>query len=91
MGHARALLNITNQDEQLQVCQEIIARKLSVRDTEALVKRLAENAGGSNRSGQKSDGEMDPNIRAALDEMSAALGTRVRLVSPLGKQGEVRD
>lgn len=40
MGHARALVNISDEDSQLEIYQDIIARKLSVREVEALVKEL---------------------------------------------------
>src|SRR6185295_12099784 len=41
MGHARALLALPNHAAQRQASREVISRGLSVRDTEALVKRLA--------------------------------------------------
>ena len=40
MGHGRALINIENQDEQLDIYEKIIKNKLSVRQTEQLVKSL---------------------------------------------------
>jgi len=40
MGHGRALLGIENQEEQLSVYEKIITNKLSVRQTEVLVKEL---------------------------------------------------
>ena len=40
MGHARALVNIDDEESQLNIYQDIIARKLSVREVEALVKEL---------------------------------------------------
>tara|TARA_Y100001968_G_C19425304_1_gene754020 strand:+ start:1123 stop:1986 length:864 start_codon:yes stop_codon:yes gene_type:complete len=39
MGHAKAIINITNQAIQLNIYQEIIKHKLSVRDTELIVKQ----------------------------------------------------
>ncbi|WP_432410747.1 ParB/RepB/Spo0J family partition protein [Rasiella sp. SM2506] len=38
MGHGRALINVENIDEQLDIYEKIISKKLSVRDTEALVR-----------------------------------------------------
>ena len=40
MGHGRALINIENSDKQLEVYQKIIKDKLSVRQTEQLVKQV---------------------------------------------------
>jgi len=39
MGHAKAIINITNQETQLNLYHEIIKNKLSVRDTELIVKQ----------------------------------------------------
>ena len=39
MGHAKAILNITSQDLQLALYQDIIKHKLTVRDTEKIVKK----------------------------------------------------
>jgi ParB family chromosome partitioning protein len=86
MGHARALLNITDPTEQAQACEHIINNRLSVRETEALVKRLTEPqtfavpAQHPDISEKRSEvPEIDPNVRAALEEMARALGTKVRL------------
>ncbi len=45
MGHARALLALSDAAAQRHAAREVISRGLSVRDTEALVKRLATQAG----------------------------------------------
>src|SRR5829696_8046830 len=44
MGHARALLGLADEQAQLRVARDIVARSLSVRDTEALVKKATEPA-----------------------------------------------
>ena len=84
-GHARALLNLTDEDQQAAACKMIIENKLSVRDTEALVKGLTEeeppvtSAPKAEGSAAKAEKKLDPNIRAALDDMAMALGTKVNL------------
>ncbi len=78
VGHARALLNISDPEEQRRACERVIDRQLSVRETEKLVKTLTESQIKENKGLAK---PVDPNIRAALEELSAALGTRVRLVA----------
>jgi len=40
MGHARALINVENLATQLRILEQIIARDLSVRETESLVKEV---------------------------------------------------
>src|SRR5260221_8081988 len=42
MGHARALLAVGDEADQLRMARDVIARSLSVRETEALVKHIAE-------------------------------------------------
>ena len=82
VGHARTLLNITDPDEQARACDQIITRQLSVRDTEAFVKALTRPPEPASAESQNKKGPaLDPNVKAALDEMSMALGTRVRLVA----------
>ena len=81
MGHARALLNITDENAQGKLAEDIINRQLSVRETEALVKKITqEPQADSQVKENKAQTPEDPNVRAALDEMAMALGTRVRLV-----------
>jgi ParB family transcriptional regulator, chromosome partitioning protein len=45
MGHARALINVDTVDKQLYIFNEVTERKLSVRQTEELVRRLYKSAG----------------------------------------------
>ncbi len=42
MGHGRAMINIEDQDVQTDIYQKIVSQNLSVRDTEALVKKHQE-------------------------------------------------
>ncbi|MBV8071853.1 MAG: ParB/RepB/Spo0J family partition protein [Acidobacteriaceae bacterium] len=86
MGHARAILNVADPAEQAKVCEDIINNRLSVRETEALVKKLNEPAVVPESSRREHDAhevqagpQIDPNVRAALDEMAMVLGTKVRL------------
>jgi ParB family chromosome partitioning protein len=74
MGHARALLGLPDEAAQRRVAREVVARALSVRDTEALVRRETTPSAPSEPS------KPDPNTRAAEDQLKLALGTRVRIV-----------
>jgi ParB family transcriptional regulator, chromosome partitioning protein len=80
VGHARALLNLTDEEAQRQLCDEIVAKQLSVRAVEAIVKRLTTAASSSPDRPQTQEPKVDPNVRAALDEMARALGTKVKLI-----------
>jgi ParB family chromosome partitioning protein len=73
MGHARALLALPDEAAQRRVGREIIAKNLTVRDVEALVKR--EGATETKDTKERAD----PNTRAAEDKLRLALGTRVRI------------
>ncbi len=78
MGHARALLGLTDAAAQRQAAREVIARALSVRDTEALVKKMAAPASG--RAAKSEPTPSDVHTRAAEDRLRFALGTKVRIV-----------
>ena len=87
MGHARALLALADPAAQRHAAREVIARGLSVRDTELLVKKLGSAAqdpdGGSrnaDRASRIADRESDVHTRAAEDRLRFVLGTQVRIV-----------
>jgi ParB family chromosome partitioning protein len=73
MGHARALLGLPDEASQLRVSREVLARGLSVRETEALVKKATEPAP------TKTAADKDVHTRAAEERLRFALGTRVRI------------
>jgi len=50
MGHGRALINLENKTDQLDIYEKIIAKKLSVRQTESLVKNIKSGNKKSTRS-----------------------------------------
>ena len=52
-GHARALLSLEDAQMQLKAAKEILDKKLSVRETERLVKRLQKEASGERRKRRK--------------------------------------
>ncbi len=74
MGHARALLGLTDEAAQRRVAREVVSRGLSVRDTEALIRRETTPVP------PRPAAPADPNTRAAEEQLRLALGTRVRIV-----------
>ena len=82
MGHARALLALSDPALQRQASREVISRSLSVRETETLVKRLASPPAPR---APKAEGAKDVHTRAAEDRLRFALGTKVRILR--GAQG----
>jgi ParB family transcriptional regulator, chromosome partitioning protein len=71
MGHARALLSLTSRRQQVEVAALVARKSLSVRDTEALVRRLL-NPPASSASAPK-----DPDIRRLELELADKLGAKV--------------
>ena len=74
MGHARALAGLAEQALQRRVARDIRARDLSVRETEALVKKLVTPA-----AGKEPEPVTDVHTREAEELLRRALGTRVRI------------
>jgi ParB family chromosome partitioning protein len=80
-GHARALLALSDASAQRHAAREVIARGLSVRDAEALVKKLAgETAAAPQKAKPAAPAGNDVHTRAAEDRLRLALGTKVRIV-----------
>jgi ParB family chromosome partitioning protein len=78
MGHGRALISIENQDEQLDIYEKIIRNRLSVRQTEELVKLRRE--GTTVKSGEsRSTEELPSYIKRGLKDMSDFIGNVVEV------------
>ena len=73
MGHARALLSLEREADQLRLREEILAHSWSVRDTEEGVK------GGRTHLPRRA-ARRAPDLTAVEDALRSALATRVRLV-----------
>ena len=79
-GHARALLALPDAAAQRHGAREVVARRLSVRETEALVKKLALPKSPETRAMRTAAPAADVHTRAAEDRMRFALGTKVRII-----------
>jgi ParB family chromosome partitioning protein len=89
-GHARALLALPDAAAQRHGAREVIARGLSVRETEGLVKKLAAGAAAGTKAGPTEPPTTDVHTRAAEDRLRFALGTKVRIVRrPKGGRVEI--
>jgi ParB family chromosome partitioning protein len=77
MGHARALLGLPAGRQQVEVARLVAKKGLSVRETEALVRRMNAHAAAV----QRPDGEAqpDPNIRRLQEDLTDKLGARVAI------------
>ena len=85
MGHARALLGLESEEQQASLAQEIIARKLSVRETERAVQNEARKSEDREIS---TPINKDANIRAAELKLKRFLGTQVKILMGL-KGGKI--
>ncbi|MHA7811051.1 MAG: ParB/RepB/Spo0J family partition protein [Marinobacter adhaerens] len=75
MGHGRAMLTLA-PELQMQVAKQVVAKSLSVRQTEALVRRVQQEIPDSK---SRKKGVVDPNIRALQDDLAERLGARVSI------------
>jgi ParB family transcriptional regulator, chromosome partitioning protein len=87
MGHARALLALTDEAALRRMARDVIARSLSVRETESMVKQAAESAGPP-ADAPAPPKPADVHTRAAEERLRLALGTRVRILRK-GARGRI--
>jgi ParB family chromosome partitioning protein len=87
MGHARAILGLSDEADQLELANKAAAQGYSVRQVE----RMVQGANEKRESGapKTEPTEQDPNIKAAIAEMESALGTRVRISEKSNQHGKI--
>jgi ParB family transcriptional regulator, chromosome partitioning protein len=85
MGHARALLGAANSAQQNAVWRVVVSKRLSVRETENLVKRLKE---GQKKPKQSPPGSEQRYFLSLSDDLSRHLGTKVQ-IKRRGQKGKV--
>jgi ParB family chromosome partitioning protein len=83
MGHARALLAISNANQQYDAARQVVNKGMSVRETERLVRHMQNNSGKSKPGRQEASGDAD--IRRLEQDVSDKLGAKVRVDH--GKKG----
>ncbi|MGH8286994.1 MAG: ParB/RepB/Spo0J family partition protein [Steroidobacteraceae bacterium] len=88
MGHARALLGLSNRRQQAEVGALVAKKSISVRETEALVRRMSEPA-KSRRDGSAPDDPRDPNVRRLEEELAEKLGAKVAIQHASSGKGKV--
>ncbi len=82
MGHGRALLALS-PDAQAALAREVVARALSVRETEARVQRLA------HPQAPASPAPADPDVVALEQRLTETLGARVRIQTRRAGAGRI--
>jgi ParB family chromosome partitioning protein len=87
MGHARALLGLTQRRQQIEVGSLVARKGLSVRDTEGMVRALLTRAAGG--GGSKEEKSLDPNVQRLQDDLSEKLGAPVQIQHSASGKGKV--
>jgi ParB family chromosome partitioning protein len=88
MGHARALLALTQRRHQIEVAQLVAKKGLSVRETEALVRSMLAKQSGTVAEPREGKA-LDPNVQRLQDELSEKLGARVEIQHATSGKGKV--
>ena len=86
MGHARALLALSTRRQQAEVAAIVAKRGLSVRDTEALVRRLQHPAPAASPDPAQS---ADANVRRLEQDLADKLGAKVLIQHSRGGKGKL--
>jgi ParB family chromosome partitioning protein len=77
MGHARALLAVTNKTQQFDLARQVVKNGMSVRDTEKLVRRAQSNDAGKTTQAVRQTANAD--IKRLEMDISDKLGAKVRI------------
>lgn len=85
MGHARALLSLEDDSDIAEARMQVLTKGLSVRDTEALVKKIKKFGLPTRPAVKKVE---NPELINLAEQMKQALGTQVKIFSK-GKGGKI--
>lgn len=88
-GHARALLSLEDTALQLKAVKEILDKKLSVRETERLVKRMQKEASGEKKEEKKPDETLALIYQNLEDRMKSVMGTKVSIHNKDKNKGRI--
>lgn len=85
MGHARALLSIDKDEIQLKAAKEIVSKKLSVRDTEKLVKTLMK----PEKEKKQTNPEDEVIYNRIQNRLEGITGSKVKINRKSGNKGKI--
>ena len=88
-GHARALLSIEDEEQQYSIAQKIFDEKLSVRDTEKLVKNIQNQKKTEDSVPKKLDPKLEAIYQDLEEQMKVILGTKVVINHKDEKRGKL--
>jgi ParB family chromosome partitioning protein len=87
MGHAKTLGALSTRKQQVEVATLVAKNGLSVRDTEALVKRKQQGAVAA--GADAADATRDPNVQRLEQELADKLGAKVAIQHSTGGKGKL--
>lgn len=88
-GHARALLGITDEEKQYTLAQKIFDEKISVRDTEKLVKKMQKQKNAAAKEVNPEKKKLDAVYQEAEEKMKTILGTKVIINQKDSMKGKI--
>lgn len=88
-GHARALLGIEDQEKQYVIAQQIFDEKLSVRETEKLVKKIQKEKNLPEKKKEELDEQVALAYHDVEEKMKLILGTKVNIRAKDNKKGKI--
>ncbi len=88
MGHARALLSLESEEDLLEAREQVLKKGLSVRDTEALVKKIKSFGVAGKPVKPAPAPSEDPELKHLGERLQQALGTQVK-IQRKGKGGKL--
>ena len=89
MGHARALLALPARRQQAEVAALVAKKSLSVRETEALVRRMQQRGREPAAAAAHENGGGDPDVRRLEQELAEKLGAKVLIQHSQGGKGKL--
>ena len=88
-GHARTLLGIEDQEKQYVIAQQIFDEKLSVRETEKLVKKIQKEKDLPEKKKEELDEQVALAYHDVEEKMKLILGTKVNIRAKDNKKGKI--
>jgi ParB family chromosome partitioning protein len=93
MGHARALLGLATRRQQIEVAALVVKKQLSVRETEAIVRRMTQSgtakSGADKAAGDVAAAAADPDVQRLELDLAEKLGARVAIQHSRSGKGKL--
>ena len=88
-GHGRALIPITDGDEQFNLAMKVFDEKLSVRETEKLIKKLLEEKKAPEKKTEEEEKDLGFIYKGLEEKLKQSLGTKVEIKTKANNTGKI--